>query len=110
MVTAAGLLAVAVAITRPATTDPILGADGEPAPGSIAELVRVDVGGDDLAMMVRGASTDNPVLLFLAGGPGGSELGAMRRHGRALEEDFVVATWTSAGPADRTTSSIPPPR
>ena len=40
---------------------------------------------------------DNPVLLFLAGGPGGTELGAMRRHGRALEQDFVVATFDQRG-------------
>src|SRR5215207_8873019 len=45
-----------------------------------AELTRVEIGGHDLAMMIRGHSSDNPVLLFLAGGPGGTELGAMRRH------------------------------
>ncbi|MFZ5871304.1 MAG: hypothetical protein ACOYXW_12390 [Actinomycetota bacterium] len=28
--------------------------------------------------MIRGASTDNPVLLHLAGGPGGTGIGAMR--------------------------------
>lgn len=77
-------------IARPATTDPILGSDGEPLPGSIAELTRVEVGGHDLSMMIRGHSVEDPVLLFLAGGPGGSELGAMRRHAKGLEEDFVV--------------------
>jgi pimeloyl-ACP methyl ester carboxylesterase len=65
--------------------------------GSIAELVQVPIGGHDQAMMVRGTSTSNPVLLYLAGGPGGSELGAMRRHGQALEEDFVVVTWDQRG-------------
>jgi pimeloyl-ACP methyl ester carboxylesterase len=66
-------------------------------PGSIAELARVDVGGHELAMMIRGYSVDNPVLLFLAGGPGGSELGAMRRHLPQLESDFVVVTWDQRG-------------
>ncbi len=47
--------------------------------------------------MIRGTSTHNPVLLFLAGGPGGTELGAMRRHGQALEQDFVVVTWDQRG-------------
>ena len=40
---------------------------------------------------------DKPVLLFLAGGPGGTEMGAMRRHGQALEQDFVVATFDQRG-------------
>jgi pimeloyl-ACP methyl ester carboxylesterase len=48
-------------------------------------------------MMIRGHSVDDPVLLFLAGGPGGSELGAMRRHLEPLEEDFVVATFDQRG-------------
>jgi pimeloyl-ACP methyl ester carboxylesterase len=48
-------------------------------------------------MMIRGESTEDPVLLFLAGGPGGSELGAMRRHLEALEQDFVVVTWDQRG-------------
>jgi len=65
--------------------------------GSVAELTNLDVGDHDLAVMIRGRSTRNPVLLFLAGGPGGSELGAMRRHSQALEEDFVVATLDQRG-------------
>jgi len=47
--------------------------------------------------MVRGQNTRAPVLLFLAGGPGGSELGAMRRHLQALETHFVVATFDQRG-------------
>ncbi|HET9508555.1 MAG TPA: alpha/beta fold hydrolase [Gaiellaceae bacterium] len=94
---AVGLVALAVAVARPATTDPILGPDGEPLAGSIAELTRVELGGHDLALMIRGHSIESPVLLFLAGGPGGSELGAMRRHLEALEQDFVVVTFDQRG-------------
>jgi pimeloyl-ACP methyl ester carboxylesterase len=65
--------------------------------GSIAELTTVDINGHELAMMIRGHSVDNPVLLFLAGGPGGSELGAMRNHLPTLEEHFTVATWDQRG-------------
>jgi pimeloyl-ACP methyl ester carboxylesterase len=95
--TAVALVALAVAVAAPAGTDPIVGADGDRLPGSIAELTRVEVGGHDLSMMIRGHSTENPVLLFLAGGPGGTELGAMRHHGQALEEDFVVVTLDQRG-------------
>ena len=96
-VVSVGLLALILGISRPDRTDPILAADGEPLAGSVAELTRVEVGGHDLNMMIRGDSVDKPVLLFLAGGPGGTELGAMRRHGQALERDFVVATFDQRG-------------
>lgn len=91
------LIALAVLIARPASTDQIVGPDGRPRAGSIAELTRTEVGGRDLALMIRGHDRRNPVLLFLAGGPGGSELGAMRRHLQALERDFVVVTWDQRG-------------
>ncbi len=93
--TALALLAVGVAV--PASTAPIVGADGQVVTGSVTELTRVDVGDHDLALMIRGESTSNPVLLFLAGGPGGTELGAMRNNGEELEADFTVATLDQRG-------------
>jgi proline iminopeptidase len=95
--TAVALVALAALVARPASTDPIVDADGDPVAGSVAELTTVDVGDHELGLMVRGVDADNPVLLFLAGGPGGSELGAMRRHSQDLESDFVVATLDQRG-------------
>ena len=96
-VTAVALLALAAGLARPASTDPITDADGQVLPGSVAELTTLEVGGHDLRLMIRGARTDNPVLLFLAGGPGGSEIGAMRRHLPELEDHFTVVTWDQRG-------------
>lgn len=97
IVSAVALVVLAMLIAQPANTEAIVGADGKPLAGSIAELTRVRAGGHDLAMMIRGNSIDNPVMLFLAGGPGGTELGAVRKHGEALEQDFVVATLDQRG-------------
>jgi pimeloyl-ACP methyl ester carboxylesterase len=97
VVTGLALVALAAFVARPATTDPIVDAAGQTIAGGVAELTRVDIGGRDLALMIRGRSAQNPVLLFLAGGPGGSELGAMRRHSQALEDDFVVVTFDQRG-------------
>jgi hypothetical protein len=60
-------------------------------------LIREEIGGHDPAVLIRGAVATKPVLLFLAGGPGGTETGAMRRHGQGLEQDFVVATFDQRG-------------
>lgn len=94
--TTVALIAVAITVARPSSTTPILGADGEPLPGSVAELVSVSIGGHDQTLMIRGRSVDNPVILYLAGGPGGTDLGAMRAD-TGLEQDFVVVTWEQRG-------------
>jgi pimeloyl-ACP methyl ester carboxylesterase len=77
-------------------TSPIVGPDGEPLPGSVAEITTVPLGGHEQTVMLRGRSADNPVLLYLAGGPGGTDLGAMRAD-VGLEQHFVVATWEQRG-------------
>jgi len=88
---AIGLLTMIIVLAIRPQTEPIEGAD------SIAELTWVPVNGHDLALMIRGRSIYNPVLLFLAGGPGGSELGAMRAHLKNLETNFTVVTWDQRG-------------
>ena len=84
-------------VAQPASTDPIIDANGDEVAGSVAELTTVNTNGHDLALMIRGHDTDNPVVLFLAGGPGGSEIGSMRNHLPALEEHFTVVTWDQRG-------------
>ncbi len=97
VIVAIGLVFLGVFVSRPGSTAPIVTSDGQPLPGSVAEITRAAIGGHDLSMMIRGADVANPVLLFLAGGPGGSEFGAMRGHGEALERDFVVVTLDQRG-------------
>ena len=92
-----GLLVLTAALLRPASTAPIRDARGHSLAGSVAELSRLRVGGHDLTMMIRGNSTTSPVLLYLAGGPGGTDIGALRRHSQGLERDFVVATYDQRG-------------
>lgn len=92
-----GLVAFTVVLARPASTEPIASHDGTPLAGSIAELGTVEVGGRSLGMMIRGHSTGNPVVLYLAGGPGVSERGAMRNRLSELEKYFTVATWDQRG-------------
>lgn len=100
------LVAVAVLLARPASTHPIVGPDGEVLPGSVAELATVSIGGHDQAILVRGRSIENPVLLYLAGGPGGTDLGAMRAD-VTLEQSFVVVTWDQRG-AGKSYSALDP--
>jgi len=99
-------LALAVLIAIPARTPTVLGPDGEPVPDGVAELVEVEIGGHQQAMMIRGHDVDSPVLLYLAGGPGGTDIGALRRDDE-LEQDFVVAAWEQRG-AGKSYSALDP--
>lgn len=94
---AAVLLALAILIAQPASTPPILGADGQPLPGSIAEITTVRIGGKEQGVMMRGRSVENPVLLYLAGGPGQSSLPHPRAIFQDLENDFIVVGWDQRG-------------
>jgi len=91
------LVSLALAIVQPATTAEIVDGGGDPIPGSIATLEQVRLGGHDQWIMMRGRSVDAPVLLYLTGGPGNSDLGYTRRFLEDLEEDFVLVAWDQRG-------------
>jgi pimeloyl-ACP methyl ester carboxylesterase len=95
--TGLGLVALAVAIAQPASTPPVLGADGQPVPGSIASLEPVRLGGHDQWIMIRAADPAKPVLLHLSGGPGQSDLAFIRALFEDLAQDFVVVDWDQRG-------------
>ena len=80
-----------------AHTPPILGADGQPLPNSIASLEKVRLGGVDQWLIIRGQDVNKPVLLFLSGGPGASEAGRVLRFNSELEKHFVVVIWEQRG-------------
>ncbi|APR02004.1 alpha/beta hydrolase family domain protein [Clostridium botulinum] len=55
-------------------TPSIFDSNGNVLEGSIAELRQIDINGSKQWITIRGNSTNKPILLFLAGGPGGSQL------------------------------------
>lgn len=93
----AGIAALAVLIAWPASVPPVPGPDGNALPGSIAELTRVRLGGHDQWIEIRAASPDKPVLLYLSGGPGQSDLPYSRVFFADLARDFVVVGWDQRG-------------
>jgi proline iminopeptidase len=91
------VLALLAGLLRPVGTPPITDADGEVVAGSIAELTTVELGGHEVDLLLRGRDATAPVVLYAAGGPGGSDVGAMRLFGGPLEDLAVVATWEQRG-------------
>ncbi len=91
------VLALAVFIALPANTPPILGADDQPLPGSIAELTTVTIDGQEQALMIRGYDVNKPILLYLSGGPGQSSLPWPRVLFDDLSRDFIIVGWDQRG-------------
>ena len=89
-----GLFAYAL---QPASVPPVRGADGRVVAGSIATLQLVRLGGHDQWIEIRGASAEKPVLLYLSGGPGQSDLPYSRVFFADLARDFVVVGWDQRG-------------
>lgn len=80
-----------------AFTPPIEDSNGQLISGSIATLEEVNLNGSEQWISIRGQDVNKPVLLFLAGGPGGSQLVTERRALSGLEDHFVVVNWEQPG-------------
>jgi pimeloyl-ACP methyl ester carboxylesterase len=89
-----------------AFTPPITDAAGKALPNSIAVLERVKLNDSEQWVSIRGKDLNNPVLLFLAGGPGGSQLTTARRSLGGLEDHFVVVNWEQPG-AGKSFDAVP---
>lgn len=81
--------------------------NGKPIKGSISEIVRMLIGGANQGMIIQGVNQDNPVLLFLHGGPGNPEYVMAKEADVKLEEAFTVCYWEQRGSGVSYSSSIP---
>lgn len=95
-ITLAGIMAI-IASQYFTRTPPITDDQGNPIPGSIATLEKINLNGSEQWISIRGRDINKPVLLFLAGGPGGSQLVTERRALAGLEDHFVVVNWEQPG-------------
>jgi pimeloyl-ACP methyl ester carboxylesterase len=65
-------------------------------PDAIAELVPARIGGMTQWLLIRGDDRENPILLWLHGGPGSAQM-PIHATTAGLERDFVVVHWDQRG-------------
>ena len=80
-----------------ASTPRIVDENGNTPEGSIAELKRLELNGRKQWISLRGRDKNAPVLLFLAGGPGGTQMAAVRHELAEMEKHFVIVNWDQPG-------------
>jgi len=84
-------------LARRGATPPIRDENGDEIAGSIASLEKVNLGGMDQRLLIRGNDSSNPILLWLHGGPGASQMPVARYFNGDLEQAFVVVHWDQRG-------------
>ncbi|GHU61638.1 putative aminopeptidase YbaC [Clostridia bacterium] len=96
----AGLFIVAVAsllVLSPGRTDSFRNTGDNVIVGSVAEIASVEIGGSVQKMIIRGEDENNPVILFLHGGPGSPEYPFTEEMRALLEDDFIICWWEQRG-------------
>ncbi|PHS10314.1 MAG: hypothetical protein COA88_02395 [Kordia sp.] len=78
-------------------TDPITDQSGNVIENSIAFFDKIQLGGMDQQILIRGNNINNPVILFLHGGPGAPDMPMVRFFNGDLEKSFTMVTWDQRG-------------
>lgn len=85
------ILLVIVALIFPTWTPKIKGEN------SISMLEQVEINGAAHEVMIRGVDRSNPILIFVHGGPGCSEIPYVRKYQQELEQHFTVVHYDQRG-------------
>jgi len=78
-------------------------------PNGISSLEEIELGGLKQWIFIRGTDQNNPVLLFLHGGPGAPLLGmsSSRKYDAELVKHFTVVHWDQRGAGKSFNNDIP---
>lgn len=94
-------------ITKKTYTSPFVDKSGNIIKNSVAEQLYLTLGGIKQWVLLRGRNVNNPILIFLHGGPGVSLQTLFRYFHHDLENHFIVVGWDQRGAGKSYDKSIP---
>ncbi len=97
VVLAAVVVAVGWVLSLPGHVAAFTDAHGHVVAGSIAQWEHPSIGGTQQWVLLYGRSVHNPVVLFLSGGPGGSEMENLLKFDGRLADHVTFAVWEQRG-------------
>lgn len=106
-----GIIVIALIILlylSPGKTSPMLDANGNVKPNSIGTVEQPVIGGIAQTLIIRGENIDNPVLLFVHGGPGMPTFPFIKEQFKGMEKLFTVCYWEQRGAGRSYSQSISP--
>jgi pimeloyl-ACP methyl ester carboxylesterase len=101
-------LCIAITFFFPEKQPKIAHENGMPLENSITKWENVMLGDCEQWLSIRGADKNNPVLLFLHGGPGTPEIPFLIKYNRDLENIFTVVSWDQRGAGKSFSKEVPP--
>jgi pimeloyl-ACP methyl ester carboxylesterase len=102
------LLLIGVLLTwSPGKPSPFVDENGNPLAGSISEKIYVDINGLEQGMFIKSKNINNPVLLFVHGGPGMPEYWLTQSYPTRLEDYFTIVWWEQRGAGLSYNADIP---
>lgn len=84
-------------IVSPGRPKPLSNENRQAGKNGICEKIFVKIGGVTQGMFLRGKDLNNPVLLFVHGGPSFSEYFLVEKYPTGLEDHFTVCYWEERG-------------
>lgn len=64
---------------------------------SVSSLQQIEINGAKLEVMIRGNNRSNPIIIFVHGGPGCSEIPYVRKYQDLLEKNFTIVHYDQRG-------------
>ena len=101
---------VIITVNSPGKLEQLKDKDGKKITNSLAEKHFIEIGGIKQGFFIRSENSENPVILFLHGGPGSPELAILYSYeiDERLEKYFTVCYWDQRGAGMSYSNSIDP--